>query len=97
MYHICPAGNNQFLVVLLNEKNREVLSTSELLNSKQKAWGSVTAQLKETQNMFYYAQDDTLKNPKVYVLDDGDGKSPSEREPTARYVVKGRRTKKRIV
>lgn len=94
MYHITKAGNNQFLVVLLNERNREVLSTSELLNSKQKAWGNIVAQLKETQNGHHHAQDDTLKNPVVKrVYYDGD-KVSLDKPPTARYVVKSKRKPK---
>jgi uncharacterized protein YegP (UPF0339 family) len=93
MYHITKAGTNQFLVVLLNEKNREVLSTSELLNSKQKAFKNVAAQLSQTENLCYYVQDDTLKNPRVVNLTEKGIKVPTDHKPTARYVVKGRRGK----
>ncbi len=44
MYHIVPSANSKFRVVLVAE-NGEVLSTTQPLSSKQKAWGNIRSQL----------------------------------------------------
>lgn len=70
MLHITKTKKGMFQVVLVG-KNGEPLSTSELFPRKQAAKKNVLAQLSAVKEKEF--QDDTEKDPRVRIVDDGDG------------------------
>lgn len=65
MYHIVKTKSKKFQVVLVG-KNREPLSTSELLNSKQSSMKNIKAQCEQNGAVCASYQDDTLKIPVAF-------------------------------
>jgi uncharacterized protein YegP (UPF0339 family) len=83
MYHICKSKSGFMVVLVAN--NGEPLSTSQVLSSKQKAWGNVKSQLSVITTGDVRVQDDTLTEAKVYLYDWG-GCKLETCNPSPKYV-----------
>jgi len=92
MYHIVPSANSKFRVVLVAE-NGEVLSTSQPLSSKQKAWGNIRSQLFSCSG-YADVQDDTAKELYVITMY-ADGSKYSRTRGVPKYVPGKNKIKKK--
>lgn len=72
MIHIAKTDTG-FIVATIAD-NGEVLSSSEVLSSKQKCWTNVFSQHKQWDGGFVLIQDDCRKKSIVYCVDVFDGK-----------------------
>lgn len=97
MIHICKSSTGYLVVTLA--KNREVLSCSEVLKSKQSCWKNIRSHLIEWSSGIVMVQDDTIKSePKVYsCYNGGDDKFYKERDILAdvnsRYIPSVKKVK----
>lgn len=94
MIHITRSKTGYMVVAIAS--NGEVLSTSEVLKSKPACWKNIVATLDDCYIIrSVRVQDDTLKEPKVYVIDDAGDKYVSlSHDPEPKYIP-GKNTKRK--
>lgn len=62
MIHICKSKKTKEFYVVVTGNNNEILSTSELLKTKQSAWKNIRAQINQFSSSSCLVQDNTLRS-----------------------------------